>query len=96
MCRPFYLSLLLPGAAAALALEPLPPLAAEPAAAPSGRYLSQQMIQVTTTEKSARMLATDRQMGPTGEGEGDPPGAGAGPEAEPLPGGPPPPPLPPP
>lgn len=45
-----------------------PPPAAEPAAAPSGRYLSQQMSQVMTTEKRARMLATDRQMGPTGEG----------------------------
>lgn len=94
MCRPLYLSLLLPGAAAARALEPLVPLAAEPAAAPSGRYLSQQMIQVTTTEKSARMLATDKQMGPTGEGEGDPPGAGTEPGDEPLPGGPPPPPPP--
>lgn len=94
MRRPLYLSLLLPGAAAARALEPLAPLAAEPAAAPSGRYLSQQMIQVTTTEKSARMLATDKQMGPTGEGEGDPPGAGTEPGDEPLPGGPPPPPPP--
>ncbi|ERE86547.1 hypothetical protein H671_2g4379 [Cricetulus griseus] len=42
-----YVSLLLPlpGAAVARALEPPPPLPAEPAAAPSGRYLSQQMIQ---------------------------------------------------
>lgn len=90
-----YVSLLraLPRAAAARALEPLPPLPAEPAAAPSGRYLSQQMIQVTTTEKSAKMLATDRQMGPTGEGEGDPV-AGAGPGDEPLLGDPPPPPPP--
>lgn len=90
-----YVSLLraLPRVAAARALEPLPPLPAEPAAVPSGRYLSQQMIQVTTTEKSARMLATDRQMGPTGEGD---PVAGAGPGDEPLLGGPPPPPPPPP
>ncbi|KAI6063323.1 Sphingosine-1-phosphate phosphatase 2 [Aix galericulata] len=41
------------------------------AAAASGRYLSQQMSQVTTTEKRARMLATDRQMGPTGDGEAE-------------------------
>jgi len=34
----------------------------------SGLYLSQQMSHVTTTENMARMLATDKQMGPAGEG----------------------------
>lgn len=89
---PRYVSLLrAPPAIAPRALGPLPP--AEPGAAPSGRYLSQQMTQVTTTEKSARMLATDRQMGPTGEGEGEP-AAGAAPGGAPPPGGAPAPPPP--
>ena len=91
--RPHYVSLprAPPASAAARALGPPPPPAAEPVAAPSGRYLSQQITQVTTTEKSARMLATDRQMGPTGEGKGKP-AAGAASGDVPPPGGSPPPP----
>lgn len=38
----------------------------------SGLYFSQQMTQVTTTEKRANTLATDRQIGPAGEGAGAP------------------------
>lgn len=44
------------------------PVADERPVSWSGRYLSQQMSHVTTTENMARMLATDRQMGPAGEG----------------------------
>lgn len=85
------MSLLRAPPAATRALEPPPPVPpAEPPAALSGRYLSQQMTQVITTEKSARMLATDKQMGPTGEGEVDPVAA----VPDPLPEGPPPPPPP--
>lgn len=34
----------------------------------SGRYFNQQINHVTTTENMAKMLATERQMGPAGEG----------------------------